>query len=76
MPPEPTGLSISAVAARTGIPVSTLRFYERELPGLFHIRKTAGGHRRYGDGGRRALRHGPPPDRVRGPRASRRSAAS
>jgi DNA-binding transcriptional MerR regulator len=29
--------------------VSTLRFYERELPGLFHIRKTAGGHRRYGE---------------------------
>ncbi len=50
MPPEPSGLSISAVAARTGIPVSTLRFYERELPGLFHIRKTSGGHRRYGDG--------------------------
>jgi len=42
-------LSISAVSARTGIPVSTLRFYERELPGLFHIRKTAGGHRRYGE---------------------------
>ena len=40
-------LSISEVARRTGIPVSTLRFYERELPGLFHIRKTAGGHRRY-----------------------------
>ncbi len=50
MPPEPTGLSISAVAARTGIPVSTLRFYERELPGLFRIRKTSGGHRRYADG--------------------------
>jgi MerR family redox-sensitive transcriptional activator SoxR len=40
-------LSISQVARRTGIPVSTLRFYERELSGLFHIRKTAGGHRRY-----------------------------
>jgi len=50
MPPEPFGLSISAVAARTGIPVSTLRFYERELPGLFHIRKTSGGHRRYREG--------------------------
>lgn len=33
----------------TNIPVSTLRFYERELPGLFHIRKTAGGHRRYAE---------------------------
>ncbi len=49
MAPEPAGLSISAVAERTGIPVSTLRFYERELPGLFHIRKTSGGHRRYGE---------------------------
>ncbi len=31
----------------TGIPASTLRFYEREMPGLFLIRKTRGGHRRY-----------------------------
>ena len=46
--PHPT-LSISAVSRRTGIPVSTLRFYEKELPGLFHIRKTRGGHRRYGE---------------------------
>jgi DNA-binding transcriptional MerR regulator len=44
----PPTLTISAVSRLTGIPVSTLRFYERELPGLFHIRKTAGGHRRYG----------------------------
>ncbi len=42
-------LSISAVSRLTSIPVSTLRFYERELPGLFRIRKTAGGHRRYGE---------------------------
>ena len=40
-------ISIGAVARRTGIPVTTLRFYERELPGLFPIRKTSGGHRRY-----------------------------
>jgi DNA-binding transcriptional MerR regulator len=46
----PAPLSISAVSRRTGIPVSTLRFYERELASLFHIRKTAGGHRRYGEG--------------------------
>ena len=46
----PAVLSISAVSRRTGIPVSTLRFYERELASLFHIRKTAGGHRRYGEG--------------------------
>jgi MerR family transcriptional regulator/heat shock protein HspR len=44
---EPATLSISDVSERTGIPVSTLRFYERELSALFHIRKTAGGHRRY-----------------------------
>ena len=46
---EPANLSISAVSKRTGIPVTTLRFYERELSGLFHIRKTSGGHRRYSD---------------------------
>jgi DNA-binding transcriptional MerR regulator len=47
---DPARLSISAVSRLTKIPVSTLRFYEKELPGLFHIRKTAGGHRRYGEG--------------------------
>ena len=46
---EPATLSISDVSKRTGIPVSTLRFYERELSSLFHIRKTSGGHRRYSD---------------------------
>lgn len=46
---QPATLSISDVSKRTGIPVSTLRFYERELAGLFHIRKTAGGHRRYAE---------------------------
>jgi DNA-binding transcriptional MerR regulator len=46
---NPAALTISAVSRRTGIPVSTLRFYERELSGLFHIRKTAGGHRRYAE---------------------------
>ncbi len=49
MTDSPPTLSISAVSRLTKIPVSTLRFYERELPGLFHIRKTAGGHRRYGE---------------------------
>ncbi len=49
MPDRPPTLSISAVSRRTKIPVSTLRFYERELPGVFHIRKTVGGHRRYGE---------------------------
>jgi len=42
-------LSISDVSKRTGIPITTLRFYERELASLFHIRKTAGGHRRYAE---------------------------
>ena len=41
------GIPIGEVARRTGIPVTTLRFYERELPALFPVRKTAGGHRRY-----------------------------
>lgn len=42
-----SGLAIAEVARRTGIPITTLRFYEKELPGLFPIRKTRGGHRRY-----------------------------
>jgi DNA-binding transcriptional MerR regulator len=43
------GVSIAAVAEQTGIPVTTLRFYEKELPGLFGVQKTPGGHRRYDD---------------------------
>lgn len=42
-----SGFSIAAVSRQTGIPVTTLRFYEKELPGLLPIRKTRGGHRRY-----------------------------
>ena len=42
------GWSIAEVSRRTGIPTTTLRFYEKELPGLLPIRKTRGGHRRYG----------------------------
>jgi len=45
--PAVSGLSIAEVARQTGIPVTTLRFYEKELPGLLPIRKTQGGHRRY-----------------------------
>lgn len=41
--------SIAEVSERTGIPVPTLRFYEKELPFLFRIGKTAGGHRRYAE---------------------------
>lgn len=40
-------LSISDVHRKTGIPVTTLRFYEKELPDFFHVEKTSGGHRRY-----------------------------
>jgi DNA-binding transcriptional MerR regulator len=43
----PATLSISEVARRTGIPITTLRFYEQSLSGLFGGRKTPGGHRRY-----------------------------
>jgi DNA-binding transcriptional MerR regulator len=46
---ETRHLTISALSRRTGIPVTTLRFYERELPGLFRVRTTPGGHRRYSD---------------------------
>lgn len=42
--------SIAEVSQRTGIPVPSLRFYEKELPFLFRIGKTPGGHRRYGEG--------------------------
>jgi DNA-binding transcriptional MerR regulator len=42
-------ISIAEVSTRTGIPVPTLRFYEKELPALFRIAKTAGGHRRYSE---------------------------
>jgi DNA-binding transcriptional MerR regulator len=43
----PATLSISEVARRTGIPITTLRFYEQVLSSLFGGRKTPGGHRRY-----------------------------
>ena len=48
MDPASTGLTIADVSHQTGIPTTTLRFYEKELPGLLPIRKTRGGHRRYG----------------------------
>ena len=40
-------MTIAEVSRQTGIPTTTLRFYEKELPGLLPIRKTRGGHRRY-----------------------------
>lgn len=39
-------LTIGEVAARSGVSVSALRFYERH--GLIHSRRTAGNQRRYG----------------------------
>jgi DNA-binding transcriptional MerR regulator len=42
-----SGLTIAEVSRQTGIPITTIRFYEGELPGLLPIRKTRGGHRRY-----------------------------
>jgi len=45
--PHVSGFTIAEVSRQTGIPATTLRFYERELPGLLPIRKTRGGHRRY-----------------------------
>jgi DNA-binding transcriptional MerR regulator len=41
------GLTIAEVSRQTGIPVTTLRFYEKELTGLLPLRRTRGGHRRY-----------------------------
>lgn len=42
-------LTISDVHRKTGIPVTTLRFYEKELPDFFDVEKTTGGHRRYSE---------------------------
>jgi len=43
--PEPDGLTIGELSARTGVAASALRFYEAE--GLIHARRTSGGQRRY-----------------------------
>lgn len=43
---EPT-LSIGDVSEQVGIPVSTIRFYEREFGSYLQVLKTAGGHRRF-----------------------------
>lgn len=45
MPPDPTGLTIGELAARTGLAVSAIRFYETH--GIVHPLRNAGGHRRY-----------------------------
>jgi DNA-binding transcriptional MerR regulator len=46
-PAQTFGLTIAEVSHQTGIPVTTLRFYEKELAGLLPLRRTRGGHRRY-----------------------------
>jgi DNA-binding transcriptional MerR regulator len=45
--PEEAILSIGQVSERTGLPPSTIRFYEKEFSGYLRPLKTAGGHRRY-----------------------------
>lgn len=44
---QETTLSIGDVSSRVGIPVSTIRFYEREFGSYLQVLKTAGGHRRF-----------------------------
>jgi DNA-binding transcriptional MerR regulator len=39
--------TISQLEEFTGLPASTLRYYESEFRSYLRIRKTAGGHRRY-----------------------------
>lgn len=41
--------SIAAVEKATGLPRSTLRYYESEFPSFLRVRKSPGGHRRYSD---------------------------
>ena len=41
----PVELTIGELSARSGVPASALRFYERE--GLIHSRRTTGNQRRY-----------------------------
>jgi DNA-binding transcriptional MerR regulator len=40
-------ITISQLQEITGLPVSTIRFYESEFPLYLRVHKTAGGHRRY-----------------------------
>ena len=47
-PPLPAELSVGEVAARTGLPVSTIHFYEAQ--GLVASRRTSGNQRRFSRG--------------------------
>lgn len=44
---EPMELTVGELAARSGVSVSALHFYERQ--NLIHSRRTGGNQRRYGD---------------------------
>lgn len=39
--------SIGQVSKETGLPASTIRFYEKEFGGYLRLAKTPGGHRRF-----------------------------
>jgi DNA-binding transcriptional MerR regulator len=43
---DPT-IAIGAVSEETGLPVSTIRFYEKEFGSYLQLVKTPGGHRRF-----------------------------
>jgi DNA-binding transcriptional MerR regulator len=44
--PEPT-LSIGAVAKEVGVPVYTIRYWEKEFSAFLNPQRCCGGHRRY-----------------------------
>jgi DNA-binding transcriptional MerR regulator len=48
-PAAPDELTISDIESRSGLPLSTIRYYEKEFAGFIKPRKTLGGHRRYAE---------------------------
>jgi DNA-binding transcriptional MerR regulator len=44
---EDSTIAIGAVSEETGLPVSTIRFYEKEFGSYLQLVKTPGGHRRF-----------------------------
>ena len=56
-PVEPKTYSIGYVAEATGLPVSTIRFYEREFKHYLEVPKTPGGHRRFRQDDIEKLKH-------------------
>lgn len=44
---EEKTFSIGQVSKETGLPASTIRFYEKEFGGYLRLAKTPGGHRRF-----------------------------